>query len=144
MKKRYNKTGFRVFKKIMESVRKLLSADPFEKIKELGLLGRVVARIFDGIIETLTHKLSYRSTGLVFEKKHDKPYKGSAIYTFNYLSIKRAFKLIIDFIFVLPVFSFVVQLLTAEPITQLRMLFGFIPLVLICLCVYNIIQKFRR
>ena len=144
MKERFNKTGFRLFQKIMELVRKIVSTDPFEKIKELGVLGRVIGRFFDRITEPLIRKMSYRSTGIPYNRKRDKPYKGSAIYTFNYISIKKVFKIVFDILIALPVFSFFIQFLTADFITQLRILLGFVPFMLIGWGIYNIIRWFKR
>jgi len=144
LKERFNKTGFRLFQKIMELVRKIVSTDPFERIKEQGVLGCVIGRFFDRITEPLIHKMSYRSTSIPYNRKRDKPYKGSAIYTFNYISIKRAVKFIFDIIIVLPFFSFIIQFLTADFITQLRILLGFVPFMLIGWGIYNIIKRFKR
>ena len=144
MKERFNKTGFRLFQKIMELVRKIVSADPFEKVKELGVLGRVIGGFFDKTTEPLIHKMSFRSTSLVYDRKRDKPHKGSAFYTFNYISIKKVFKIVFDILIALPVFSFFIQFLTADFITQLRILLGFVPFMLAGWGIYNIIKRFKR
>ena len=144
MKECYNRAGFRLFKKIMELVRKLFSADPFVKIKGLGMLGQVVGGIFDRIIDPLIHKLSFRLTGLFFDRKRDKPYKGCAVYTFNNMNLKGYIKITFELLIGLPAFSFIVQFFSADLITQLRMLLSIIPIFLLILGVYRIIKWFKQ
>lgn len=144
MRKHYNKKRYGLFSQGMGIVRDHCSKDPFEKIKDLGILGQIVGGVWDKVFEPLIHKMSYNLTGKLYSKEYDSPYKGSAIYTFSKLNIKAILKLVFELIISLPVFSFIIQFFSADFVTQLRMLLGLVPLLLLVLGINRAIKWVKR
>lgn len=81
MKRKYNYNSYKLFKKVGCFARDKISPD-FGAIfgSVFGFLGKVIAFIFNYIIATPLHFLTFTIVGLVYNKKNDSPYKGSALY----------------------------------------------------------------
>lgn len=82
MKRKYNYNEYKLFKKVGCVVRDKISPD-FGAIfsSNFGFLGEVIAFIFKYFIAKPLHFLTFAIVGLVYNKKNDSPYKGSALYT---------------------------------------------------------------
>lgn len=82
MKRKYNYNSYKLFKKVGCLARDKISPD-FGAIfgSVFDFLGKVIAFIFKYIIATPLHFLTFTIVGLVYNKKNDSPYKGSALYT---------------------------------------------------------------
>ena len=140
MRKRdYNKKTYKAFAKATKKIRNHCSDDPLEEIKMTGLTGEVLGGIIDKPIDTITHKASKALTSLSYDKENDKPYKGSAIYTGWWLILKKVFKFVFLATLALTPFAYIKNFLEADILTQITMLMGITPMVLLGIGVYKVI-----
>ena len=144
MKKRdYNKKTYKAFAKTTKKIRNHCSDDPLEEIKKTGLTGEVLGGIIDKPIDTITHKASKALTSLSYDKKNDKPYKGSAIYTGWWLILKKVFKFVFLATLALTPFAYIKNFLEADILTQITMLMGITPTILLGFGIYKVYKFFK-
>ena len=110
------------------------------EIKKTGLTGEVLGNIIDKPIDAITHKASKALTSLSYDKENDKPYKGSAIYTGWWLILKKVFKFVFFATLTFTPFVYIKKILEADILTQITMLMGITPMVLLGIGVYKFIR----
>ena len=86
-------------------VRNHLSADPLEFLNQYGTFGKVINKAGNKLIEAPIHKVSFAITGLMYDNKKDPYTKGSLTYIGVNCTIKKILKIILRFIFSIPVIT---------------------------------------
>ena len=82
MKRReYNHTFYGSVKKVNGFLRDKLSPSVGEPLKVFGIIGQILCWLLNRIIVLPVRILAFVITGLFYNKRTDKPYKGSFIYT---------------------------------------------------------------
>ena len=82
MKRReYNHTIYSGVKKTNGILRDKLSPSVGEPLKVFGIIGQILCWLLNLIIVIPLRALAFAITGLFYNKRTDKPYKGSFIYT---------------------------------------------------------------
>lgn len=88
MKKReYNHHLYGGVKKVNGVLRDKLSPNAGEPFKVFGIIGEILCCFFNLIIVIPIRFIAFAITGLFYDKAHDKPYKGSFIYTFCFIML---------------------------------------------------------
>ena len=88
LKRKYNKNTYKFIKKTNKLVRDKVAPNPFRKLDDYGMMGKVCGKVGNKLISPAINNLSYSATGLCYNKSKDKPIKGSILYTiFHFLFI---------------------------------------------------------
>mgnify|MGYP006973351079 CR=1 FL=1 len=87
MSRRYNKSTYAKFKKFNGVIRDNCSPNPTEALNFFGVIGKVFGSIINYIIAKPIHFIAFALTGLFYNKRKDKPYKGSIIYTIVFIAV---------------------------------------------------------
>lgn len=80
-KRKYNISIYKLVKKTNKFFRDKFSPNPFQKICDYGVVGKVCGKAGNKLIAPAINDLSYSTTGLCYDKSKDKPIKGSILYT---------------------------------------------------------------
>ena len=96
---------YRAFTKINRKVRKKHAKDPFEKLKNYGIIGIIGNKLVNKITEPKFVKAARFSTGVLYKKGKDSPYIGSLLYSVFYFIYRY-----IGFIFISTLISFLIFL----------------------------------
>ena len=87
-KRKYNKSTYKLIKKTSKLLRDKFSPNPFQKLDDYGVMGKVCGKAGNKLIAPAINDLSYSAAGLCYDKSKDKPIKGSLLYTiFHFLFI---------------------------------------------------------
>lgn len=81
MRRKYNKTRFRIVRSVNRWTRNTFSPDPLKKWDERGLWGKGIKKVTDNVIAAPLRDVSYASAGVLYNPKVDRPCKGSLLYT---------------------------------------------------------------
>lgn len=144
MSKRYNKKIYGAFADGTKIVRKYCSPDPAGRLKENGLTGKALGYYVDKKIENPIHKLSFKLTSLTYNKRKDKPYKGSATYSAWYITIKAILKFILGFIFGLSAVSLILAVTNNFLLIVARLALVIAPIIIVIFIVKYIKKFFKK
>ena len=83
--RKYNRNLYGISKKVNKLTRDKFAPDPFEKLKNYGVIGRICNKFGNKAIAPTIVDAAYSSTGNFYNPKKDSPYKGSLLYTLFYI-----------------------------------------------------------
>ena len=81
MRRKYNKTKFRIVRGVNRWARNAFSPDPLKKWDERGVWGKGIKKVTGNVIAAPLRDASYASVGVLYNPKTDQPCKGSLLYT---------------------------------------------------------------
>lgn len=82
--RKYNRNLYGISKKANKLARDKFAADPFKKLNECGIVGKICNKVGNKVVTPIISTASYSSVGHYYNHKKDSPYKGSFLYTFFY------------------------------------------------------------
>ena len=82
--RKYNKNTFNLFKKANKLIRDKVSPDPYNQLNNYGFGGKFCNKVANRLTVPIIREAAYSTTSLTYDKKKDKPYKGSILYTIYY------------------------------------------------------------
>ncbi len=128
-KRRYNKKFYRLFAGTTKFIRKSCSPDPTGEIKKSGITGNALGCLINKKIESPIIAASFKLTSLTYDKRKDKPYKGSATYSAWYIAIKTVLKFVLGAIFGISIVSFILAVIDNILLAMARITLAIIPIV---------------
>lgn len=92
-----------MFKKTNKFFRNIITPDPFNKLNNYGLVRKVSNKCANNVTKSLLNNLSYKTSGLFYDRKKDRPYKGSIIYTifhilYSFLLMLLVSRIVVNFL----------------------------------------------
>lgn len=88
MSRKYNRKIYARYKNINSKIRDRCSPNPTETLGVFGFIGKVLGFIIKYMIAKPIHWLTFAIVGLFYDKRTDKPYKGSSLYTIVFIVVK--------------------------------------------------------
>lgn len=86
MKRSYSISSYKLNKKRAKFLRDNFSPDPFKKLDDYGIFGKVCGKVGNKLIGPAIRNLSLSSVGKYYKRVIDKPEKGTWLYTlFHFL-----------------------------------------------------------